>query len=109
MISLNVNVSRSGEDEIQICDKYSYANKSIFTSDVRNVVKEYTRRYGEVDYDSVMLAIKTIVVYFATHGMCELLVDINKLEYDSKPKKKMTKTEIEEVLGYPIEIVKENK
>ena len=77
MISLKVNVSRSGKDEIQTCDEmqpcdeYSYVNKSIFTSDVnksiftsdvRNVVKEYTRRYGDVDYDSVMLAIKTIVV-----------------------------------------------
>ena len=115
MISLKVNVSRSGKDEIQTCDEmqpcdeYSYVNKSIFTSDVRNVVKEYTRRYGDVDYDSVMLAIKTIVVYFATHGMYELLVDINKLEYDSKPKKKMTKTEIEEALGYPIDIVEEEE
>ena len=109
MILLNVNISRSSEDEIPTYYKYSYVNKSIFTSDVRNVIKEYTSRYGEVDYDSVMLAIKTIVVYFATHGMCELLVDINKLEYDSKPKKKMTKTEIEEALGYKIEIVKENE
>ena len=109
MILLKVNVSRSGEDEIQICDKYSHANKSIFTSDVRNVVKEYTRCYGEVDYDSLMLAIKTIVVYLVTHGLCDLLVDINKLEYDSKPKKKMTKTEIEEALGYPIDIVEEEE
>ena len=109
MISLKVNVSRSGEDEILTYDKYSYVNKSIFATDVCNVIKEYTSRYGDVDYDSVMLAIKTIVVYFATHGMCELLVDINKLEYDSEPKKKMTKMEIEEALGYKIEIVKENK
>ena len=66
MISLKVNVSRSGKDEIQTCDEmqpcdeYSYVNKSIFTSDVRNVVKEYTRRYGDVDYDGVKDKVKAI-------------------------------------------------
>ena len=57
----------------------------------------------------MMLVIKTSVVYFVTTSICELSVDINKLEYDSKPKKKMTKTEIEEALGYPIDIVEEEE
>ena len=77
--------------------------------DVDNLIKENMRRYGGVDYDEAMLAIKTIVVYFATQGMCELSVDINKLEYAASPKKKMTKTEIEKALGYSIDIVEEEE
>ena len=109
MISLNINVSRSGKDKIPTHGEDVSLNKRIFVDDVDNLIKENMRRYGGVDYDEVMLAIKTIIVYFATQTMCGLSVDVNKLEYEATPKKRMTKTEIEEALGYPIEIVKENK
>ena len=109
MITLNINVSRSGKDELPTHGEDVDVNKSIFTSDVNSIIKEYTRNYGDVDYDTMMLAIKTIVVYFATTSICELSVDINKLEYAASPKKKMTKTEIERVLGYPIDIVEEEE
>lgn len=97
MISLNINVSRSGKD------------KRIFADDVDNLIKERMQCYGGVDYDEMILAIKTIIVYFAAQNIHGLSVDVNKLEYDATPKKKMTKKEIEKALGYPIEIVKENK
>ena len=109
MISLNINVSRSGKDAILTPDENSDVNKSIFTSDVNNIIKEYTKKYGDVDYDAMMSAIKTIVVYFATTLICEISIDINKLEYAASPKKKMTKTEIEKALGYSIDIVEEEE
>ena len=48
MISLNVNVSRSGEDEILTCDKYYYVNRSIFTSEGGNLT-----RFKEEDVEVV--------------------------------------------------------
>ena len=109
MISLNINVSRSGKDEIPTHGEDVSLNKRIFVDDVDNLIKERIQCYGGVDYDEMILAIKTIIVYFATQAMYGLSVDINKLEYSATPKKKMTKKEIEKALGYPIEIVKENK
>ena len=109
MISLNINVSRSGKDQIPTHGEDVSLNKRIFVDDVDNLIKENMRRYGGVDYDEAMSAIKTIVVYFATTSIREISVDINKLEYAASPKKKMTKTEIERVLGYPIDIVEEEE
>lgn len=109
MISLNINVSRSGKDKIPTHGEDVSLNKRIFVDDVDNLIKERMMCYGGVDYDEVMSAIKTIIVYFATQAMYGLSVDVNKLEYEATPKKKMTKKkkEIEKALGYPIEIVKE--
>ena len=109
MISLNINVSRSGKDKIPTHGEDVNLNKRIFVDDVDNIIKEHMLCYGCVDYDEVTSAIKTIVVYFATQAMYGLSVDINKLEYAATPKKKMTKKEIEKALGYPIEIVKEEE
>ena len=109
MISLNINVSRSGKDEIPTHGEDVNLNKRIFVDDVDNLIIQHMLCYGGVDYDEVVSAIKTIIVYFATQTMYGLTVDVNKLEYEATPKKKMTKKEIEKALGYPIEIVKENK
>lgn len=109
MITLNISASRSGKDKIKTDGKSNNLNKRIFVDDVKNIIKENMQYYGGVDYDEMMLAIKEIVVYLATTGIYELSVDINKLEYTATPKRKMTKTEIEKALGYPIDIVEENK
>ena len=109
MITLNISGSRSGKDEMQANKKNTNINKRIFMDDVDNLIKENMQHYGGVDYDEAMEAIKKIVIYMATTGMYELSVDINKLEYAATPKRKMTKTEIEKLLGYPIDIVEEGK
>lgn len=104
MISLNINVSRSGKDEIPTHGEDVSLNKRIFTDDIDNLIKENMQYYGGVDYNEAIEAIKKIVIYLATNGVYELSVDINKLEYEA-----MTKKEIEKALGYPIEIVKDDK
>ena len=107
MVELNINVSRSGSDEISTHDAISTANERIYAKDVMHLTNEYKRLYGSIpDYDRVMLAIDTLIVYFANTSIAGLLINVNQREYSASPKKKMTKTEIEKELGYPIEIVK---
>ena len=108
MISLNISVSRSGKDKLHVYDDGN-ANKRLFLGDANNLINKHTKCYGDVSHDDVLAAIETIVVYFATSEICGFFVDVNQMEREATPKKKMTKTEIEEALGYPIDIVEEDK
>lgn len=106
MISLNISAERSGKDEIPTHGEDCNVNNKIYIGDVKHMINKYTRLYGDIDYDKAMLAMDTLIVYFATTEMYRISVNVNQREYSASPKKKMTKTEIEKELGYPIEIVK---
>ena len=71
-----------------------------------NIINQFD--YDSVTSDNFVKAIDFIIAYLYKHQSFEEVVDITARN-DALAPTKMTKTEIEEALGYKIEIVEENK
>nr|WP_296955167.1 hypothetical protein [uncultured Mediterraneibacter sp.] len=57
--------------------------------------------------DDVQNAVRTIYDYLVKHKIYAMRFELGDLEWNFLPRKKMTLSEIEEKLGYPIELVEE--
>ena len=114
MSKLEINLSKDIDEDLKYYDETKFIKNrkvdedSIYLtySECSNIINQFN--YDSVTSDNFVKAIDFIIAYLYKCQSFEEVVDITARNNALAPTK-MTKTEIEKALGYPIEIVKENK
>ena len=98
---------------IKVVNDIDVNNSPLYVSigDVRNVMRDVKNANINAENAYVMWkkAINIILWYFAVCGVSEQYIDIDKHDAEYAASRKMTLSEIEQVLGYKIEIVEEKQ
>lgn len=102
MVSLRIEVNRTGEDtKIPLYLQRDDPNK-IYTSDAANIINSFKKE--DITYDNAVKAIDLLIAYMCQADLDYFIADVHERNKALKPVE-ITKEELERILGYKISIV----